>query len=46
MKEIKVMKIVVVRKVEEIKKEIEVEIKGDEIIKKKKKIFHLLHIIY
>jgi hypothetical protein len=33
MKEIKVMKIVVVRKVEEIKKEIEVERKGDEIIK-------------
>ena len=33
MKEIKVMKIVVVRKVEEIKKEIEVDRKGDEIIK-------------
>ena len=33
MKEIKDMKIVVVRKVEEIKKEIEVERKGDEIIK-------------
>ena len=33
MKEIKVMKIEVVRKVEEIKKEIEVERKGDEIIK-------------